>query len=197
MICLMFRWPLAGSFLLSGSELSFNFRSYSLWCITINMHQTCCTLFSVEKRCITCSTEWKYSKGIRPICSLPALDYSCFTPANTGFNDQSQQHPSNPVLCWILSSASCHHLTASHHKHQSQHPLACAGRGRCEKQKQRWCSRCSLAPSRRQVFVVTLICNQASSHIRSRPFWKGRRAPFYLRLHGVSPEKWILSWPNK
>lgn len=70
--------------------------------------------------------------------------------------------------------------------------LPVVGGERCEKLKQRWRSRCSLAVSRLQVFVVALICNQDSSHIRSQLFWKGRRAPFNLRLHGASLEKMRL-----
>lgn len=121
--------------------------------------------------------------NVGPVSSLLSLDYFCFTPANTGFNNQSQQPPPNQVL--PVTTNTSHNSSAS------------VNRERCKKRKQRWRSCCSLALSRLEMFVVTLICNPASSHIRSQPFWKGRRAPFYLRLQGASPEKCILSWTNK
>lgn len=119
-----------------------------------------------------------------------------FTPANRGFNSQSQQHPSYQVFCWILGSASCHHLIDSQHKHQSQQFCLCR-RSEVWETKAEATFLCSLTWSRLRVFVVTLICSQASSHIRSQLFWKGRQAPFYLHLHGVSLQKCILSWTNK
>lgn len=50
----------------------------------------------------------------------------------------------------------------------SHNSAACVGGERCEERKWRWRSCCSLASSRLEVLVVTLICNLALSHIRSQ-----------------------------
>lgn len=73
-------------------------------------------------------------------------------------SELSLQPSVTTTLCWPPPSDT----------HSSHNSPARAGGETCEDGKQRRRPRCSSASSRLRLFVVTLIRNQASSHIRSR-----------------------------